>query len=332
MIKWIISFASLLISATGLTCLSDTGSPTDTWLIMKEPHSTSYLYADPSQQLQPSQHSSLNSSSFGALTLTTEQMWKADTYVIYNDENPMNTTYSYSFGHTKGYLFFNDDATGVWIQHSIPQFPVGPKFAAAYEGLTHNAWTNAQHIFCMSLTATTINKIADGMLLNRPRVNDWKLSLVGSQFGSVAALATEIYSVQPNCKTVPIQTRGGAALTVFAKSAEWGHDIWDDCITATIDDSIYVQSWLQGQQLGPYCPTTGETVEDIQSVDFGDGFTWDNSVDHSKWGVSNSGTTVCFGDINRVVTQATRGGGAVCTSQPNYSTGFASAVSATDSC
>jgi hypothetical protein len=299
---------------------------------MKEPHSTNYMYADSLIELQPSPYSSLNFTDRGALALTSEQLWSADSYIIYNDEDPVNSTYSYSYGHTKGYFFFNDDKTGVWIQHSIPQFPVGPSFTVKYLGLTHNAWTNAQQILCMSVNSVTLNAIAEQMALNKPRISDWNLSSAGKQFPGIFSLATGIFRQTPVCTSTKIQTVAGNSLTVFAKSAEWGHDIWDDCITTAIDESLYVQSWLQGKPLGPYCPTTGNAVQDIQSVNFGDGFAWDNSVDHSKWGVSVSGSMVCFGDINRVVTQSTRGGGAVCTSQPNYSTGFAKAVATTDSC
>jgi len=332
--NWLLSLASLFASATALTCLSDTGNPTDTWLIMKEPHSTSYLYADPGQSLQPSIHSSLNSSSFGALTLTTELMWIADSYVIYNDENPVNATYSYAYGHTKGYFFYNDDTTGVWIQHSIPQFPVGPTFTDDYQGLTHNAWTNAQQIFCMTLNTATLNTVAESMLLSRPRVNDWKLSVAGSRLGSIFSLATGIYSEQPVCNSAEIQTRGGVQLTVFAKSAQWTHDIWDDCITAAVNDSLYVQSWLQGTPLGAFCPSSGQTVKDIQSVafGFGTGSSWDHSVDHSKWGVAVSGSVLCLGDLNRVTSQATRGGGAVCTDLAGYVTSFLRSVASTDNC
>ena len=332
--NWLLSLTSLIASATALTCLSDTGFATDTWLIVKEPHSTSYLYADPGQLLQPSIHSSLNSSSISALTLTAEQMWNADSYVIYNDEDPANTTYSYAYGHTKGFFFFNDDTTGVWIQHSIPQFPVGPKFTASYEGLTHNAWTNAQQIFCMSLNSVTLNTVAELMLLNKPRVNDWKLSLPGTQFGSITSLATGIYSIKPVCNSANIQTHGGVPLTIFAKSAQWTHDIWDDCISETVNDSLYVQSWLQGKPLGAFCPSSGQTVEDVESIDFGfdSASSWDNSVDHSKWGVGTSGAILCLGDLNRVVTQATRGGGAVCTSLAGYVKPFLQSVVTTDSC
>ena len=332
--NWLLSLASLIASATALSCLSDTCVPTDTWLIVKEPHSTSYLYADPGQSLQPSIHSSLNSSSIGALTLTAEQMWNADSYVIYNDEDPANATYSYAYGHTKGFFFFNDDTTGVWIQHSIPQFPIGPKFTASYEGLTHNAWTNAQQIFCMSLNSATLNTVAELMLLNKPRVNDWKLSVAGKKMGSISNLATGMYSVNPVCNSAEIQTYGGLQLTVFAKTAQWTHDIWDDCIAESVNESLNVQSWLQGTPLGSFCPSSGQTVEDIQSVDFGfgSGSAWDNSVDHSKWGVGISGSVLCLGDLNRVVTQATRGGGAVCTSLANYATPFLRSVVSTDNC
>jgi hypothetical protein len=329
--RWLLSLASVAFTAA-ISCISDSGNSVDTWLIIKEPHSTSYLYADPLSELQLSQYSSLNFTDRGALALTSDQLWSADSYVIYNDEDPVNSTYSYNYGHTKGYLFFNDDISGIWIQHSIPQFPVGPGFTVAYNGLTHNARTNAQHIYCMSLTAETLNTVSGILLLNKPRINDWKLSAAaGKQFGNISSLVAGKYSTEASCKSVTVKTVGGQEHTVFGKSAEWGKALWDDCVASAVSENLLVQSWLQGNALGPSCPTSGFTVQDIQSVKFGN-LSWDTGKDHSKWAVGIDGRVACFGDINRVYSQAERGGGAVCTSVGEYTIGLSDAVAASDSC
>ncbi len=330
--RWLLSLTSFAFSAA-ISCISDTGTPVDSWLVIKEPHSTSYLYADPSLDLQTSLYSSLNFTDRGALALTSDQLWSADSYVIYNDEDPINSTYSYNYGHTKGYLFFNDNTSGVWIQHSIPQFPVGPAFSAEYNGLTHNAWTNAQHIYCMSLDSSQLNAVAGILLLNKPRINDWKLSgAAGIQFGNISSLIAGNYSTAGICTSVTVKTVGRQEQTVFGKTAEWGQALWENCIAPAIAENLLVQSWLQGAGPGPYCPASGFSVVNIQSVSFGSGTIWNTSVDHSKWAIDESGGIVCFGDINRVYSQAERGGGAVCVTVAQYATGLRTAVAATDSC
>lgn len=333
--KFAVVFASWIGSVLALSCLSDTHSPVDTWLIVKEPYSTNYFYAEPSfmnATLSPSIHSSLNLTDAGALSWTTQQMWNADSYIIYNDENPMNATYDFSAGHTKGYLFWSEgDSEGVWIQHSIPQFPVGPGFATNYPGLTHNAWTNAQQIFCMTLTVDTLDAVAGTMLLNAPRISDSKYISSGGQTDNLAKLVSRSFSVEPICIHPSVSTVSGLPLTVFGKSAQWNQALWDDCVGPLFRKSLLVQSWLQGANLGPSCSSTLLT-EDVLSLEFPFGHAWNNSHDHSKWAVSTDATIICVGDINRVISQAQRGGGAVCFTHPMLAKQFLQSIQTVHGC
>ncbi len=333
--KPIIYLASFIGQALGLSCLSELGTPIDTWLIIKEPYSTNYLYSEPivtNATLQPSMYPSLNSTNTGALAWTTQQMWNADSYIIYNDENPMNATYDFSAGHTKGYLFWTEgDDNGVWIQHSIPQFPVGPGFVDSYPGLTHNAWTNAQQVFCITLTVDALNTVAGTMRLNAPRISDWKLSPSRSQTDNLAKLVAGEFETDSVCMHATVQTSSGFPHTVFGKSAQWNQALWDDCVGPFLGKSLLVQSWLQGKQIGPEC-NHSYTMEDIVSLSFSFGNAWTNIHDHSKWAVATDATVVCVGDINRVVSQAQRGGGGICFTHPSLATQLTQVIQSIHGC
>lgn len=68
-----------------------------------------------------------------------------------------------------------------------------------------------------------------------------------------------------------------------------------------------------------YCqPTYNWTSENILTIalDREAGVVWNDTQDHSKWGLTlasdtDRGSYVCIGDINRMLSQADRGGGTV---------------------
>lgn len=320
--------------ASALQCLSDTGQPVDSWFIIKAPNSTRYLYADPETPFQPSIHASLNLTSEGALAKTTEQLWKDEvSYFIYNDEDPNSSTYSYTYGHLKGYAALDEtDDSAVWVQHSIPKFLEGPSTRDSYGGLLPNAWDNSQHILCLSVTGSTLESFAPSLFLTRARIYDQTISsTVSKQYPNLTALANGHTSTKPVCSHQSFQTVGGMKFDTFEKSTQWNSALWDNCIAPFYETGLIVQSWLQGSRIGANC-SGPYPIQDVTSISFSPEFAWENQNDHSKWAISQSNQIVCMGDINRVYAQAARGGGAVCLSEANYVQALTSATLQTDAC
>ena len=60
-------------------------------------------------------------------------------------------------------------------------------------------------------------------------------------------------------------------------------------------------------------PDSGHSVDNdiyfVNQVNMTDGTTWSGTKDHSKWGVGITKNIACFGDINRMCSQESRGGG-----------------------
>jgi deoxyribonuclease-2 len=112
---------------------------------------------------------------------------------------------------------------------------------------------------------------------------------------------------------VLISTANMMHLDFFAKTAEWGLDLWGNAIAPFYRYNFEVESWLHGDDPeGPAC--SNYTIYDIKYLELSPFRSFDNYNDHSKWGISTLPNTniICFGDINRMNSQKSRGGSAFC--------------------
>eukprot|EP00042_Codosiga_hollandica_P034778 m.248760 g.248760 ORF g.248760 m.248760 type:complete len:291 (-) comp54491_c0_seq1:3029-3901(-) len=273
-------------------------------------------------------------------------------YIVYNDEPPTGDVGNP--GHTKGVFAFNTLLThGFWITHSIPKYPDDP--IASYSGtkaghvcldcvlgdasitvrllpagIRPSEEIYAQSALCVSLTMSEMEQLAGLLLLNSPGIYAQNVSTAAlGSFPNIAALSSKSFSKAPVCQNL---TLGG--LNVFAKSDEWQNELWDACLAPTYESGFMVMSWIRGDPYGPACPPSfNYTTLDITQVDYGfPGFAWAEDDDHGKWGVASALPVVCFGDINRMTTQANRGGGAVCMENYPLWLQLTNAISLTDNC
>jgi len=63
-----------------------------------------------------------------------------------------------------------------------------------------------------------------------------------------------------------------------------------------------------------------------------DKYTWKNTNDHSKWGLTLTGNVLCYADINRMDSQKSRGGGGMCVSSTMLFNAHSSIVATQDKC
>ena len=324
------SFFSL---AASLSCRDENGHSVDSWVSIKEPQGTQYLYYNANTPLELSSHS-LNDTTVGALAYTTEQIWTSDvdTYAMYNDEPPLSENYSFTYGHTKGYFALATDSTGFFITHSVPAFPQGPQAVKKYNGLLGNAFTYAQNLLCLSLNASTLDALTYKFLLNRPELYDSQLGSLGKTYGNLTALLTGKYSAAAVCVNQLLQTVGGTSFLQFAKSTQWNNELYSACVAPRLQTTLWVESWIRGSAEPPSCPTSGYDTLDIQGLNFSGLGAWTETNDHSKWAIGQNGSWVCMGDINRMTTQYARGGGTTCWQDKVLYKTLTTAVTGTDSC
>jgi deoxyribonuclease-2 len=87
--------------------------------------------------------------------------------IMWNDETPFGKTTT-SRAHAKGLLIFNDQ-TGIFVRHSIPNFP--PAGNQSYE-YPSSGTIFGQSLFCLSLDINQIDLIAAQFIVNGPEIYD----------------------------------------------------------------------------------------------------------------------------------------------------------------
>jgi deoxyribonuclease-2 len=320
-----------------LDCISDQGKPVDSWLLIKTPQGTTYFYYDSYNKIFDISPYSLNDTSRGALAYTTKQLWQSDAnYVLYNDQSPkgnMDLNSTTAFGHTKGFFAFDEKGNGFWLTHSIPLFPLGPSKTSEYLALGRNAGIYAQHLLCLSVNAKTLNDLASKFLLNKPNIYD--VVIKTTNYHNINQLVSGKYSTEKLCESSPFFTQSGMEFIVYSKTAQWNNELWAECVTPQQKDTLLVESWIRGSAEGPICPSTDYDTLDIKYLDFLSNkysYSWPETKDHSKWAITLNKPIVCMGDINRMTTQYSRGGGTACFSDMTLHSILKKAITTTDTC
>ncbi len=116
---------------------------------------------------------------------------------------------------------------------------------------------------------------------------------------------------------------------LIAKPASYNVDIWSSCVAPYFSSNLEVISWVHGTLDGPSCNTSQTT--DILEIYYPFGISYSNYNNHAKWGIGVY-PLVCFGDLNRVETQKTRGGAVVCWKDVDLYDSLQVIISETNTC
>lgn len=321
-----------------ISALDENGKAVDWWFAYKVPElggtgpaaakGYEYIYYDPAVGkcvMSPY----LLSVDKGALDVTLDSIFNDPSattgWVLYNDEMPDGSKKSPtqsdngSLGHTKGVLAFDTASkTALWLLHSWPKYAMPgekalptPKYGQTY--------------LCISLDIATASAIAGVMIDHQePQVFTSRLP---DSLGQTDPLRLLTQSIDPNAKgdshVLDFQSRGGKKFKLIAKNRKWGGDFWNQLVGPAIGVSLDVETWIRGGAITTNADSDApgainllgklETF-DIASIDLtpiGAPWKWPETKDHAKWGIGVDQDWVCIGDINRMISQEKRGGGAI---------------------
>ena len=309
-----------------ISALDENGNPVDWWFAYKVPKlrkgpdedattGYEYVYYDPNIK-KVIKSSNLLTDGKGALDLTLNSVFdKPDSstgWILYNDEMPedANEKDSSSYGHTKGVIAFDTASnTAFWLLHSWPKFadPKATEMPTPIYGQT---------FLCISLDIETASKIADQM--SNHQVPQVYMPRIPDDLDKNDPLYKLTQKLNPNVDAdsdvLDYKSKGGFAFKVIAKNKKWNKDFWNDLVGPTLKSDIDVETWIRGP-IAPTLDSDGihKTI-DVKYIDFrnlGFPWNWPETSDHAKWGISVDSDWVCVGDINRMISQEKRGGGAI---------------------
>jgi deoxyribonuclease II len=309
-----------------ISALDENGKPVDWWFAYKVPKLSNsastqvavgyeYLYYDPKVG-QLSKSPNLLTDGKGALDLTLASVFtKPDAgtgWILYNDEMPADAKHpdDGKLGHTKGVIAFDTASkTAFWLLHSWPKFsdPHTARMPTPIYGQTY---------LCVTIDLATAGRIAAQMANHQePQVY---FPRVPATLGKQDPLFLLTQKLNPNAEgdssVLECKTRGGLGFKVIAKNRGWGKDFWNDLVGPTLKVDMDVETWIRGK-IPPVLDSDGvHKTFDVKFIDLsklGIGWTWPETHDHAKWGISVKSNWVCVGDINRMISQEKRGGGTI---------------------
>lgn len=240
-------------------------------------------------------------------------------YVVYNDQTPgvYNGTRS---GHAKGVVMF-DATTGIWLQHSVPKF-VENLFGGRYT-FPDNARENAQALMCVTFPASELNTIAKHLRMQFANVYEsGGPQSLRSEHRQMDMLLKESFVRGRRLKLYVdgIRSVGGRRFISIAKRATLQVDVYSAVVTNETQDDLLVQSWRNGpgRKLDDTCETKFKVVDvDTVRLNLGSSsLSWSSTEDHSKWAVGINKPWFCFGSLNRMESQFSRGGEVLCMEHP----------------
>ncbi len=306
--------------------LDESGNAVDWWFIYKVPKLSKsgatasatgyeYVYYDTKVgKIAQSPH--VLTDGKGALDLTLNAVFKntpATTgWILYNDEMPADAhkPNDNNLGHSKGVIAFDTATnTAFWLLHSWPQYadPGATLLPTPMYGQTY---------LCMSIDLSVAGQLAAEMLtFQEPQSYLPRIPASLSKSDPLYALTQPIDLKAAGTNTVlNVKTRGGLPFKVIAKSRLWNQDFWSDLVGPTLKADMDDETWIRG----PIPPVLDsdhvhKTV-DLKYIDLrplGAPWVWPETHDHAKWGITTKVDWVCVGDINRMISQEKRGGGAI---------------------
>ena len=338
-------FISLLFFSkctTNKVCRNTKGAEVDWYAIFFMPKSVSsdneiyYGYID--NTLKALQYYKYEESTFPP-TMITAYVTKASTsdfnYFFWNDDlttkNGSSKSASSDRAHAKGSLVYDKD-NGAFLLHSLPRFPTRTEANEILTELPSNAGSYAQHFFCITVSKTTSEKIAE--LLNYINVSinaSVKKDNVNSSANKwiTALIANKYDKSYPLEAQTTIKSKAGVDFNIISKSYLNKIIPYDTTLRSIYSDDFYVRTWTKPALAPAICEDY--SLFNVETVKFGQ-YELSKGKEHSKWAISVYKYINCFGDLNHCPSQANRGGNIFCFQNEILHNIMKDAVKDIDSC
>ena len=243
----ILFFSMISLNYSLIGCLDESGNLVDSWVALAQNLDYQYYWHYASTGFVKSPYR-LDQTSDGCIMSTMNQLYSPVlnmsniAYALYNDDPPPPAgTASSTYAHAKGVFLF-DDTQGFWLIHSKPNWPNSREDGAT----PFPDSTYAQSLMCITLNTSAYQSIAEAAMVNYPYLYDSYMS--SSLIHTVPSFNEWISGGKSNVPnmTLTFSSRGGVGYTQFAKSKNWGKDLYEDLVAPGLNQSLFVETWRLG--------------------------------------------------------------------------------------
>lgn len=251
---------------------------------------------------------------------------------MWNDQPP-GTNMSSTLAHAKGVMSWNTKG-GFFLRHSVPRFPMTVS-TGPYSGYPAYARIYGQTFLCVSYSMSGLNSVAEQFLVNDVNLYDSHISQDMADKWPALGMLANFTRLKQFAKISSILSLGGNNFTDFAKSKMCNCELYTQLVAPAYSSNMAVLSWgrpLMGSGCRPFVPYD---VLDIRawSIPTPTGnLVYNETKEHSKLAMVEQNYMICVGDINRMTSQALRGGGTTCFRNPNLWSALATQIWQWSSC
>lgn len=166
---------------------------------------------------------------------------ESEAHILYNDQPP-NAPYIADKGHTKGVIWADSDG-GFWLVHSVPHFPMLPTYQYPETGTKFG-----QSFLCLSLDFSNLNSAAIQLQYNQIHIYSRNIpQILKPKIIEIANAANNSIVKQPPWfRQTIIQTKNGIGFTSFAKSSQFGKELYEDLVAPALETDLFVETWPNG--------------------------------------------------------------------------------------
>jgi hypothetical protein len=282
-----------------------TNTSNHTKIALKFPHGKLGIFYNP----ETKKFEALTDINIWIESLYKDKNWS--NWMIYNDEcnfekskKQGTTTLHVTHGHCKGIVAWNDETIS-WLCHSVPNFP------SEFSVNTISSIEKSELIYGQSFQYVEIPFETD------------KLIMIAQQLMIMDAC---IYQQKIQVSFPKKQHKTTNTIDIcsgiihIAKSPSFHIDIYSECIAERYRSQWSVETWIRGHHITKQCTM----ITDIKYIEY-ENINYKESQDHSKWAVS-SDDYYWIGDLNRMTSQYSRGGGGFLCTDKNIALAFRSLI------
>jgi deoxyribonuclease-2 len=219
-------------------------------------------------------------------------------WVIYNDETEKLGDTHTKKGHCKGIVAWNEKSIS-WLCHSVPNFP------RTFTSNSISPLEDSELIYGQSFQYVEIPFTVDMISGIMKQLQIMHAHVFKENYTDFSA-SFHYNSFHDNSSYILINELVlSDTVTHVAKSPSYEIDIYSDFIAGKYPTTWYVETWIRGHHI-----EKSKTIKDVTNLKYDENHTYTEQQDHSKWATTNDKSGLFWvGDLNRMTSQFTRGGG-----------------------